>query len=409
MDPLHERADQPFDVTPEMGAARRSKLEAKAVVIAASSQCLPCEIRATIDVHAIGYAPDGPLRLDLALNKPGLFGKHRVCDAQGDGHFRGFVEGQVHPPNHAIGHIGRHRNPGSADRSTVLFVDDKQIDLGMIDLHDIQGIVNHERSAHGTDFLARVLGAKAPAGNRFRIQGANPPQHGTNALRFSGKTFRVFERELLNGVSWKSGCFTEDSVGDWFLCLPVPYRLAQSIAPREAVGLDLGLKSTVATSDGQKLEAGQFFRQLEQKIAQAQRRGHKRQAKRLHRRPARRRNDSLHKFSRRLVTHYQTIVVGDVSSTQLTKTRLAKAVLDAGWGMLKTQLSYKGRGAGRRVVIVSEKNTTRACSDCGALTGPAGLDMPGVRTWICGECGGTHDRDVNAAKNILSAARGRRP
>jgi IS605 OrfB family transposase len=166
-----------------------------------------------------------------------------------------------------------------------------------------------------------------------------------------------------------------------------------------------GAKHTVATSDGEKLEAGLFYRNIEQKIAQAQRRGHKRQAKRLHRRAARRRRDALHKFSRKLVNQYQTIVVGDVSSTRLVKTKMAKAVLDSGWGLLKTQLSYKARDAGRCVIIVSERNTTRACSNCGALTGPKGLDMLDVRNWVCGGCGGTHDRDVNAAKNILSGAR----
>jgi IS605 OrfB family transposase len=226
-----------------------------------------------------------------------------------------------------------------------------------------------------------------------------------NSLRLSGKAFRVFERDLLDGVTWKSGCFTQDSVGDWFLCLPVAYPVVHSSAEKDVVGLDLGLKHTVATSDGEKLEAGLFYRNIEQKIAQAQRRGHKRQAKRLHRRAARRRRDALHKFSRRLVNQYQTIVVGDVSSTRLVKTKMAKAVLDSGWGLLKQQLSYKARDAGRCVIIVSERNTTRACSNCGALTGPAGLDMLDVRTWVCGGCGGTHDRDVNAAKNILSGAR----
>ena len=225
------------------------------------------------------------------------------------------------------------------------------------------------------------------------------------SLRFAGKAFRVFERELLEGAVWKSGCFAQDSVGDWWLCLPTTQEVSQSVAPKEAVGLDLGLKSTVATSDGGKLEAGHFYRSIVLRIANAQRRGHKRQAKRLHRTAARRRKDALHKFSTKLIATYQTINIGDVSSLKLAKTRMAKSVLDAGWGMLKAQLHYKGQQAGRCVQIVSERNTTRTCSSCKALTGPAGLDMLVIRFWVCSACGDTHDRDVNAARNILTAGR----
>lgn len=225
------------------------------------------------------------------------------------------------------------------------------------------------------------------------------------SLRFSGKAFRVFEQHRLLGLKWKSGCFAQDAVGDWWLCLPVETSVARTAAPQDIVGLDLGLKDTATTSDGEKLEAGHFYRNIEQRIAQAQRRGHRRQAKRLHRRAARRRKDALHKFSRQIVNRYQQIIVGDVSSQKLVKTRMAKSVLDAGWGMLKAQLQYKDEYAGRCVQIVSERNTTRACSNCGALTGPVGLDMLAVRAWVCSGCGGAHDRDVNAAKNLMLAAR----
>jgi putative transposase len=225
------------------------------------------------------------------------------------------------------------------------------------------------------------------------------------SLRFSGKSVRVFERHLLEGRTWKSGCFAQDSVGDWWLCLPVTFDAQISAAPQEDVGLDLGLKDTVATSEGEKLEAGHFYRNIEQRIAQAQRRGHKRQAKRLHRQAARRRKDALHKFSRRIVQTYKTIFIGDVSSLKLAKTRMAKSVLDAGWGMLKTQLQYKGEHAGRSVFIVNERNTTRTCSSCRTLSGPSGLDMLVVRAWVCSGCGGIHDRDVNAAINIRLAGR----
>ena len=80
---------------------------------------------------------------------------------------------------------------------------------------------------------------------------------------------------------------------------------------------------------------------------------------------------------------------------------MAKAVLDSGWGMLKRMLQYKGEYAGCTVEVVSERNTTRVCSNCGAFTGPRGLKQLVVRSWECACCGEWHDRDVNAARNIL--------
>ena len=223
------------------------------------------------------------------------------------------------------------------------------------------------------------------------------------ALRFCGKSFRVFESERLNEVTWGQGCFAQDAVGDWWLCVPVQQQSVPCEAPEESVGIDLGLKSIAVSSEGERLEAGRFYRDLECKIAQAQRRGHKRQAKRLHRRAARRRADALHKFTRRIVDQYQDIFVGDVSSQKLVQTRMAKSVLDSSWCTLKRLLQYKGESAGRSVEVVNERNTTRDCSFCGAPTGPTGVSMLVVRHWQCSECGAEHDRDVNAAGNIRYA------
>jgi putative transposase len=225
------------------------------------------------------------------------------------------------------------------------------------------------------------------------------------AVRFCGKSFRLFEAERLEGVHWQQGCFAQDAVGDWWLCLPVAYAVERSVAPHEAVGIDLGLKTIATTSDEETLDAGRWTRRYADQLATAQRRGHKRQAKRLHRRIARCRADALHKFSRRIIDRYQTIVVGDVSSTQLVKTRMAKSVLDAGWGMLRHMLQYKGEHAGRSVQTVHERFTTRACSSCGSLTGPSGPRALVVRRWCCAACGAAHDRDVNAARNILARSR----
>ena len=224
-----------------------------------------------------------------------------------------------------------------------------------------------------------------------------------NAVRFCGKTFRVFEPERLDGVKWQQGCFAQDAVGDWWVCLPVTVTEEFTVAPKEAVGIDLGLKDAAVTSDGERLEAIRFYRNARSKLGMLQRRGHLRQARRLHRRIRRRRQDACHKFSRSIVKSYQNIVVGDVSSLKLAKTRMATAVLDTGWGTLRQMLLYKGEHAGRSVRIVNERNTTRGCSNCGALSGPSGLRHLVVRQWDCVNCGESHDRDVNAARNILIA------
>lgn len=224
------------------------------------------------------------------------------------------------------------------------------------------------------------------------------------SMRFSGKNIRVFEFSSLATVSWQDGCFAQDAMGDWWLCLHVTMAEQASVAPLEIVGIDLGLKDIATTSDGERL-CSRPYRHLERAISKAQRRGHKRAAKRLHRKAARQRHDALHKFSRKVVDAYQTIRIGDVSSRKMARTRMAKSVLDAGWGLLKTQLLYKGQQAGRSVEVVREAYTTRACSSCGALSGPNGLRQLSVRQWCCSECGTEHDRDINAARNIAARPR----
>jgi putative transposase len=218
-------------------------------------------------------------------------------------------------------------------------------------------------------------------------------------LHFAGKCVRVFERERLEGVQWRAGCFAQDAVGDWWLCLPVRMEAEESIAPQEAVGIDLGLKDIAVTSDGDRLPAGRWTKLYAGKLASAQRRGHKRQAKRIHRKIARCRADALHKFSRKIVSQYQKIVVGDVSSLKLVKTQMAKSVLDSGWGMLRGFLQYKSQQAGRTFEVTSERNTTVTCFPCRALTGPRGINGLIVRFWVCSNCGELHDRDVNSARN----------
>lgn len=229
------------------------------------------------------------------------------------------------------------------------------------------------------------------------------------AVVFAGQRLRVFDSYGLGDYELRAGSFAQNALGEWFFNVCVQVEAVATELPTGAVGIDLGLKDIAATSVGEKLEAGRWYRSIESKIAQAQRRSHKRYAKRLHRTAVNRRKDALHKFSTALVRDYGAIYVGDVSAPKLAKTRMAKSVLDSGWGMLKTMLLYKGHEAGRIVEVVEERFTTRACSSCGQHTGPSGLRRLVVRQWGCSECGAEHDRDVNSAKNILNAGLGQKP
>ncbi|HTV80194.1 MAG TPA: hypothetical protein VMF03_18220, partial [Steroidobacteraceae bacterium] len=109
-------------------------------------------------------------------------------------------------------------------------------------------------------------------------------------LRFCGKTIRFFEAGRFAEIrKWGCGCFAQDAVGDWYLCVPVAVEDVTPVPTQVDVGIDLGLKDTAVSSDAERLSAGAFYRDLELKIGQAQRRAHKAHAKRLHRKAARRR------------------------------------------------------------------------------------------------------------------------
>jgi putative transposase len=106
-----------------------------------------------------------------------------------------------------------------------------------------------------------------------------------------------------------------------------------------------------------------------------------------------------------MVDRYQHIVVGDVSSLKLVKTRMAKSVLDSGWGMLKRFLAYKCEHAARSFEVRDERYTTVTCSNCGSPEWSARSQWADCKILGMRDCGQSHDRDVNAARNILIGSR----
>jgi len=224
-------------------------------------------------------------------------------------------------------------------------------------------------------------------------------------LWYCGQPFSLWDSYSLSQFELGPGSFSEDSRGRWYLNVTVKFsKPARSTTTRE-VGIDLGLKDFAALSTGETLEANRFYRDLEPALAMAQRANKKQRVKALHAKIANRRKDALHKFSTTLAREYGAIFVGNVNAAALAKTGMAKSVLDAGWRAFRTMLQYKCADAGVWFEEVNEAFSTQTCSCCGSRTGPKGVAGLGIRGWQCCACNAEHDRDVNAAKNIL--ARGR--
>jgi len=222
-------------------------------------------------------------------------------------------------------------------------------------------------------------------------------------IHFAGLKLGLWDSYGLSKYALRSGSFSEDSRGRWYLnvCVQVD---SMPCSGKAAVGVDLGLKAVATTSDGDVL-IGRQYRALERKLGIAQRASNKARVRAIHAKIKNQRLDAQHKFSTALVERCAAIFVGDVASAKLVKTKMAKSTLDAGWCQLKTMLEQKCQQAGVVFEVVSERYTTQTCSCCGSISAssPKGRAGLRIREWTCVDCGTAHDRDINAARNILAA------
>ncbi|WP_269475013.1 MULTISPECIES: RNA-guided endonuclease InsQ/TnpB family protein [unclassified Variovorax] len=224
-------------------------------------------------------------------------------------------------------------------------------------------------------------------------------------VAFQGHLLSLWDSYGLAGHELGAGSISEDARGRWYLNVTVQVQPKAKPSPeglKGALGADLGLKSHMTDSAGTSVDAQRFYRDLESKIASAQRAGKAHRVRALHAKVANRRKDFLHKLSTAQARGHAAVFVGDVNAATLAKTRMAKSVHDAGWSSYRTMLKYKCDDAGAWFAEVDESFSTQDCNICGTRAGPKGRAGLAVRQWTCPCCGASHDRDVNAARNILA-------
>ena len=208
---------------------------------------------------------------------------------------------------------------------------------------------------------------------------------------------------------------SKDPCGRWYVSFAVDVaHPAQLPATSAVVGVDLGIKDFAVTSDGEKIPNPRRLARRERNLARYQRRmarkvkGSANRAKarakvaRAHRKVRASRADFLHRASARLVRDHDVIVIEDLAVKNMIRTRpLAKAISDCGWGCFRRMIEYKAARAGRHLIVTGRwYPSSKTCSACGHLLADLSLK---TRTWQCPSCGTRHDRDINAAKNILAA------
>src|SRR6266702_2565591 len=254
--------------------------------------------------------------------------------------------------------------------------------------------------------------------------GVQSATYTANAFSWNGHSLTLARMDAPLDIHWSrplpTGCqptsvtISKDCADRYFVSLLVEEDIKHLPVGNSQVGLDLGLKSMVITSDGHTSGNPKFFAQDEKKLAKAQRRHAKKQkgsqnrrkaqlkVARIHARIADKRRDYQHKLSTQVIRENQVVCVESLHVKNMVQNHtLAKAISDVGWSEFVRQLAYKAEWYGRTLIKIDTwYPSSKRCFACGHILDSLTLD---IRHWTCPECGVQHDRDINAAKNVLAA------
>ncbi|MFI6096821.1 RNA-guided endonuclease InsQ/TnpB family protein [Lentzea sp. NPDC051213] len=287
----------------------------------------------------------------------------------------------------------------------------------------LQQTLRHQHTAFQNLFAGR---ARRP---RFKSCAGRQSAHYTRtAFRLRNGTLTLAKTSTPLQFVWSFGVdvteldptmvvVSRDPDGRWYVTFAVDTEAPTPAEPAgHAVGVDLGLTDFLVTSDGDRVANPQHLARKARNLARYQRRlarcqrgsSNRRKAKakvaRAHRKIRNARQDFLHRSTTALVRSADTIAIEDLNVAGMVHNRpLARSISDAGWGEFRRQLEYKCARAGRTLVVIDRwYPSSKACSSCGHLFAELKLS---ARHWTCPSCRTRHDRDLNAAKNILAAGR----
>jgi putative transposase len=307
---------------------------------------------------------------------------------------------------------------GTAQRLVLLKSQEETSWLNEVSSVPLQQALRHLDRAFRNFFEGR---AEYPTFKKKRHQQA--ATYASNAFSWNGQTLTLAKMDAPLDITWhrplpdsckpSSVTITKDEANRYFVSILVEEDIKPLPVTPKMVGLDLGLKSMVITSDGHTYGNPKFFAKDEKKLAKAQRRhakkkkGSKNRAKarlsvaRIQKKIADRRRNSQHQLSTHIIRENQVVCVESLSVKNMVQNHcLAKAISDVGWSEFVRQLEYKAEWYGRTLVKIDKwYPSSKRCFDCGHILDSLQLD---VRSWACPECGVVHDRDINAAKNILA-------
>jgi len=286
----------------------------------------------------------------------------------------------------------------------------------------LQQALRHQRRAFAAFFAGR---ARYP---RFKSRRSRQSAHYTrSAFTLRDGVLRLAKTDGLLRFVWSwpdvdvAGLdpamviVSQDPDGRWYVTFTIEAGDPEPLPPAgRAVGVDLGVRDFAVTSDGERIPNPRHLERRARSLARHQRRmarcqaGSANRAKaaakvaRAHRKVRDARRDFLHRASTRLVRGHDVIVIEDLAVKNMIRNRhLARAISDCGWGEFRRQLTYKCQRYGRHLLVTGRwYPSSKTCSACGHRLEELSLK---TRYWTCPGCGARHDRDINAAKNILTA------